>query len=613
MNINEKNLGQAHGSTKFKLRLPCLSSPAKAGDSKPAGLKNILLSLIIFSLTVFPTIASTSSKTTEINRQYATALWYLLTNSEISQEEILSLNKINLAQYDEFAKKRVIKESKTWYKQLAAKVKNINEFSVRQVATLGEYNFDTNSFPVMLPDAETIHFALGNGDLDYVNSTTDQFGPTEKWGIINYNVVGMGNSPKYYGLNFDIPEDVRTVSIDKIIAEKLMKRLNQVNRSVIIKFFIKPVSADEDVHEIATWRNISFKVTKATISIPGPNNVNPWFGNTTGPKLKEILIKTWVPGKNDKKYDGPNIEGTWSGTFEHTLQKAVGATDEQTVTCKVTLNIIQKRCMLSGTSLSDVPVSGVIFNPLSGEPAPETREGLITGELTRDDNFSVTLSDPKDNQTLATFNGVFNGKEINGTANNVQIKLVRGDANNNPEGGNEKESTSTPTDNASKEVNESDDSAQPTPATNSSTDFPSSEVAIIFNIPGVTKLNLVKGYLINIYQDPDNFGNWHDDNISRWNPDETFPNDLKVVVVHNSNDELSKRLTTFFCINKKWAHDVGVIDGSSSKWPTGVVGTEDDGVAELVNKTPGAIGFVHMSYAVQNNLPTANIDINYSK
>jgi phosphate transport system substrate-binding protein len=50
----------------------------------------------------------------------------------------------------------------------------------------------------------------------------------------------------------------------------------------------------------------------------------------------------------------------------------------------------------------------------------------------------------------------------------------------------------------------------------------------------------------------------------------------------------------------RWAAEVGAND--AVKWPTGLGGKGNDGVAADVKQTPGAIGYVEYAFAKQNNL-----------
>ena len=47
--------------------------------------------------------------------------------------------------------------------------------------------------------------------------------------------------------------------------------------------------------------------------------------------------------------------------------------------------------------------------------------------------------------------------------------------------------------------------------------------------------------------------------------------------------------------------------GLSVSWPAGIGGKGSEGVSGLVRQTPGAIGYLELSYATENKLPVAEI------
>ena len=53
-------------------------------------------------------------------------------------------------------------------------------------------------------------------------------------------------------------------------------------------------------------------------------------------------------------------------------------------------------------------------------------------------------------------------------------------------------------------------------------------------------------------------------------------------------------------MNEEWKNNVGT--GSTVKWPIGLGGKGNDGIAAFVQRLPGAIGYVEYAYAKQNNL-----------
>jgi phosphate transport system substrate-binding protein len=90
------------------------------------------------------------------------------------------------------------------------------------------------------------------------------------------------------------------------------------------------------------------------------------------------------------------------------------------------------------------------------------------------------------------------------------------------------------------------------------------------------------------------------------NPGAPLPN-TPIVVVHRSDgsgttyiwvDYLSK-------VSKDWETKVG--RGTSVKWPVGLGGKGNEGVAGQVKNTPGAIGYVELAYATKNRLPAAPV------
>jgi len=54
-----------------------------------------------------------------------------------------------------------------------------------------------------------------------------------------------------------------------------------------------------------------------------------------------------------------------------------------------------------------------------------------------------------------------------------------------------------------------------------------------------------------------------------------------------------------------WKASVG--KGKEVKWPVGIGAKGNEGVAGQVKQTPGAIGYVELAYAKQNNLPIAAV------
>ncbi|HST43600.1 MAG TPA: phosphate ABC transporter substrate-binding protein PstS, partial [Luteimonas sp.] len=94
---------------------------------------------------------------------------------------------------------------------------------------------------------------------------------------------------------------------------------------------------------------------------------------------------------------------------------------------------------------------------------------------------------------------------------------------------------------------------------------------------------------------------WNDPAIAALNPGMTLPS-AKITVVHRSDGSG----TTFNFVNylskvsPEWKTKVG--EGTSVKWPAGVGGKGNEGVAAYVKQIKGGIGYVELSYALQNKM-----------
>jgi phosphate transport system substrate-binding protein len=126
-----------------------------------------------------------------------------------------------------------------------------------------------------------------------------------------------------------------------------------------------------------------------------------------------------------------------------------------------------------------------------------------------------------------------------------------------------------------------------------------------YNVPGVTaNLKFTGALLAEIYLGK--VTKWNDPAIKKLNPDVTLPG-TDIAVVHRSDgsgttyiwvDYLSK-------VYPEFKQKVGV--ATSVKWPAGVGGKGNEGVAGLVKQTPGAIGYVELIYAIQNKISYGDV------
>jgi phosphate transport system substrate-binding protein len=125
----------------------------------------------------------------------------------------------------------------------------------------------------------------------------------------------------------------------------------------------------------------------------------------------------------------------------------------------------------------------------------------------------------------------------------------------------------------------------------------------IFNVPGFAKgeINVTGPVLAEMFMGY--IVNWNDKKIAALNPGKKLP-DQTITVVHRADGSgttfnWTDYLTT---VSKLWADNVG--KGAAVKWPaaSSIGGRGNEGVAALVSRTRGAIGYVEYAYAKKNNI-----------
>ena len=121
-----------------------------------------------------------------------------------------------------------------------------------------------------------------------------------------------------------------------------------------------------------------------------------------------------------------------------------------------------------------------------------------------------------------------------------------------------------------------------------------------YNIPGVkAELKFTPEALAGIYLGK--ITKWNDKAIAAANPGVSLP-EKDIVVVHRSDGSGTTYIFTDYLskISPEWKSGVG--KGTSVRWPVGLGGKGNEGVAGLVRQMEGAIGYVELIYALQNNI-----------
>lgn len=130
-------------------------------------------------------------------------------------------------------------------------------------------------------------------------------------------------------------------------------------------------------------------------------------------------------------------------------------------------------------------------------------------------------------------------------------------------------------------------------------------VVVTYNVPEAGKgLKLSSEDVADIFLGK--ITKWNDPKIADDNPGVRLP-DQPVIVVRRSDGSGTTSIFTDYLsgVSQEWAQKVG--KGASVKWPVGLGGKGNEGVAGLVKTMKNSIGYVELAYAVENGLSYATI------
>jgi len=129
-------------------------------------------------------------------------------------------------------------------------------------------------------------------------------------------------------------------------------------------------------------------------------------------------------------------------------------------------------------------------------------------------------------------------------------------------------------------------------------------VAVAYNIPGITSLKLDADVLSGMFLGT--ITKWNDPKVAALNPGEKLP-DLAVNIAHRSDGSGTSNIFTNYLskVSPDWKSKVGF--GTAVKWPVGVGGKGNEGVAGLIRQIPGTIGYVELAYAIENKITYASL------
>ncbi|NVN99658.1 MAG: phosphate ABC transporter substrate-binding protein PstS [Geobacteraceae bacterium] len=130
-------------------------------------------------------------------------------------------------------------------------------------------------------------------------------------------------------------------------------------------------------------------------------------------------------------------------------------------------------------------------------------------------------------------------------------------------------------------------------------------VVVTYNLPGIPKgLKLSSEDVANIFLGK--ITKWNDKRIVDDNPGINLP-DKAIIVVHRSDGSGTTSIFTDYLngVNAEWAQKVG--KGASVKWPVGLGGKGNEGVAGQIKTTQYSLGYLELAYAFENKLPYATL------
>jgi phosphate transport system substrate-binding protein len=126
-----------------------------------------------------------------------------------------------------------------------------------------------------------------------------------------------------------------------------------------------------------------------------------------------------------------------------------------------------------------------------------------------------------------------------------------------------------------------------------------------YNIPGVSgDVKFTPQALSGIFLGK--ITTWNDKAITSSNPGVEFPNQ-PIIVVHRSDGSGTSFIFTDYLskVSSEWA--AGPSKGTSVKWPVGLGGKGNEGVAGMIRQMQGSIGYVELIYAVQNKITYGSV------
>jgi phosphate transport system substrate-binding protein len=126
-----------------------------------------------------------------------------------------------------------------------------------------------------------------------------------------------------------------------------------------------------------------------------------------------------------------------------------------------------------------------------------------------------------------------------------------------------------------------------------------------YNVPGVKQeLKFTGKVLADIFMGK--ISTWNDGAIAKLNPGVSLPS-TQIIVAHRSDGSGTTYIWTDYLSKVSPDWQAGPGKGTAVKWPIGLGGKGNEGVAGLIRQSEGAIGYIELIYALQNNISFGSV------
>jgi phosphate transport system substrate-binding protein len=130
-------------------------------------------------------------------------------------------------------------------------------------------------------------------------------------------------------------------------------------------------------------------------------------------------------------------------------------------------------------------------------------------------------------------------------------------------------------------------------------------ITVAYNLPGSPRLRMDAELIAALFLGE--ITTWRDPRIAALNPTARLP-DLPVSVVHRSDSSGTTANFTAFLADRAPEFERRVGHGKVVDWVAGVGAEGNDGVAAAVKQVSGAVGYVELTYAIEERLPVADVE-----